>query len=126
MKHRIIAASAGAKVAAIIQYTNIEAVPIRVRQTVMAMGITWRKQEILIINCYAPPRDDVKEIVQEIEEILDTVSYEKIILLGDINAKSTVWGAVRQMKQVESFPNSLFQKIGIFGMILSHSRPFRQ
>lgn len=92
IKHRIFAASAGAKVATIIHDTNIEALPIRVRQTLIAVGITWRKQKMLIINCYAPPRDDINDTIQEIEEVLETASYKRIVVLGDFNAKSTVWG----------------------------------
>lgn len=92
IKHRIIAASAGAKVATIIHDTNIEALPIRVQQTFIAVGITWRKQKMLIINCYAPPREDINDTIQEIEEVLEAVSYERIVVVGDFNAKSTVWG----------------------------------
>lgn len=92
IKHRIFAAPAGAKVATVIHDTNVEALPIRVRQTLIAVGVTWRKQKMLIINCYAPPRDDINDTIQEIEEVLETTSYERIVVLGDFNAKSTVWG----------------------------------
>lgn len=92
IKHRIIAAAAGAKTAIIIHKASIGVLPVRVRQSLIAVVITWQKEKILVLNGYAAPREDINDTVQEIEEVLHTVSYEKVILAGDFNAKSTVRG----------------------------------
>lgn len=64
----------------------------RVRQTMVATEITWHKHKVLVTNCYAPPRGDINETLGEIEDVLENFCYEKTIVLGDFNAKSTVWG----------------------------------
>lgn len=92
LTHRVIAASGNAKVATVVHDSEIKLLPIKISQKLVATSVTWQHHDLLIVNCYAPPSEDIKDTITEIEELFAIHQFDKVLLLGDFNAKSTVWG----------------------------------
>lgn len=61
--------------------------------------LTLTMKDYTIICCYISPNIDILEYEQEVDNIMDTANNKDVIILGDINAKSTYWGAPKSDKK---------------------------
>ncbi|GBO11879.1 Retrovirus-related Pol polyprotein from type-1 retrotransposable element R1 [Araneus ventricosus] len=53
--------------------------------------IRVRGKNILVISCYGPPKENINELLEELDECL-TFTHDHLLLTGDFNAKSPLWG----------------------------------
>lgn len=91
MKHKIIAASENPKTAIIIHNNDIAVFPTVITDTLIALNITWHSYTALVINCYAPPKEDINNVIRKLSEITHKQNCH-ILVAGDFNAKNPLWG----------------------------------
>ena len=60
--------------------------------TVAANVITWHGLHVLIINLYLRPRQPIEQELSAISQILHKRSEENVIVAGDWNSRSSMWG----------------------------------
>ncbi|GBN91934.1 hypothetical protein AVEN_235984-1 [Araneus ventricosus] len=58
---------------------------------VVGVVIRVRGKNILVISCYGPPKENINELLEELDECL-TFTHDHLLLTGDFNAKSPLWG----------------------------------
>lgn len=67
----------------------------KTERNIIAIVITTKTEELLLINVYAPPNDDIKETIKEVKEITDKFEHLPTLIVGDFNAKNPVWGGAQ-------------------------------
>ena len=78
---------------------------IKVTEAITGNGYVGIKtQDITYISCYAPPNESIKnytEFLENLEEQIrtQTNSGREVVITGDFNAKSGLWGAVKEDKR---------------------------
>lgn len=91
--HKIIAHNKNPKTAVIIHNEKIAVFPILIEEKVIAIVVTNDNNKYLIINCYSPPQESISYILSKIENVIQGVAHNKLIILGDFNAKNKIWGS---------------------------------
>lgn len=93
LKHKVIANNKDPKTAIIIHKENITAFPIIIEQKLIAVKINKGERELLIINCYCPPNENVERAMSAIGNILQKFIDINTIIMGDFNSKHQIWGS---------------------------------
>lgn len=57
------------------------------------MKITKGNREIIIINCYVPPRETINTALVKIEDLICKFNDSEVLIMGDFNAKGEIWGS---------------------------------
>lgn len=78
------------KTAIILHNNEIAAFPIVISETLIAVNISWKSHTVLMINCYAPPKEDINLVSNQIEEIIRNQKGH-VLVVGDFNAKNPIW-----------------------------------
>lgn len=91
LKDKIIAAPQKPKTAIVIHNNEIAAFPVIVTDTLIAVKLTWQSRTALVLNCYAPPKDDINQLIDQIAEITRQQNGS-VLVAGDFNAKNPLWG----------------------------------
>ncbi|GBO13378.1 hypothetical protein AVEN_224433-1 [Araneus ventricosus] len=58
----------------------------------VAKEIELSGEKFPMISVYCSPSEELGENINEISTLLLSFSQEKIVILGDFNAKSSIWG----------------------------------
>ncbi|KAH9368137.1 hypothetical protein HPB48_018830 [Haemaphysalis longicornis] len=92
LKHIISAVSKDPK-SAIIVYKNLSMLPAFIAQNLVSAKITKGNRGILITSCYCPPNGDINTDLSKIEEIIQRHRSVEVLIGGDFNARSQIWGS---------------------------------
>ena len=68
---------------------------------ICAITLYLKTEKIRLINCYDPPIHNAERTstpMTDYEKIIDQISTENYILLGDVNAHNRVWGPTQDTK----------------------------
>lgn len=93
IKHKIIAFSNTPKTAIIVHKEDIAIFPLIIEQNLLAAKIKKGNREIVVVNCYCPPRESVNATLSKIENFIRNSNYLDILIMGDFNAKAELWGS---------------------------------
>ncbi|GBM33179.1 hypothetical protein AVEN_83687-1 [Araneus ventricosus] len=75
----------------LISNLDIKVFPLKILKK-LAIKIELSGEKLFLISVYCPPSDDLGENINEITALLLRFPEEKIIILRDFNAKSSIWG----------------------------------
>lgn len=57
------------------------------------MKVTKGNREVILINCYCPPRETINTEISKIENLIGKFKDSEILIMGDFNAKNELWGS---------------------------------
>lgn len=95
IKDNVIAFETKPRVAMVIHDNFCDAFPITVARDLLVVRCNTENQTFVLANVYIPPDDDITPWLQIITEVVEQHKSEKLILLGDFNAKNPSWGGQR-------------------------------
>ncbi|GBN85862.1 Putative protein in type-1 retrotransposable element R1DM [Araneus ventricosus] len=78
------------RVATIIKST-LKFIKIEVVRDMVVLSVTWNDMEYIIINIYCSPSENLDSQILKLETICYRFSNNRIIIMGDFNAKSSAW-----------------------------------
>lgn len=93
IKHKIIAFEKEPKTAIIIHKGDISIFPIVIEQKMIVAKVIKGIRELLIINCYCPPHEKISPVLSKIENVIRTINFTEILIIGDFNSKNKLWGS---------------------------------
>lgn len=59
---------------------------------VAAIRCRWSGERVLVVMCYCAPSEDIGLVLEPLDPLLNAYPNDNVILVGDFNAKSTIWG----------------------------------
>ncbi|GBN05857.1 hypothetical protein AVEN_121115-1 [Araneus ventricosus] len=71
---------------------EIKVFPLKILKKLVAIEIEISGDKLLMISVYCPPSEELGENINEISTLLLRFSEERIVILGDFNAKLSIWG----------------------------------
>ncbi|GBN38630.1 hypothetical protein AVEN_259880-1 [Araneus ventricosus] len=74
----------------LISNPDIKVFPLKVLKKLVAIEIELSGEKFLMISVYCPPSEELDENINEISTIFLRFSQEKIVILGDFNAKLSI------------------------------------
>ncbi|GBM32828.1 hypothetical protein AVEN_216533-1 [Araneus ventricosus] len=83
----------------------LQAMKVFSASNVVGMTFNWGRKNILLLSIYSPPSEDISITLQQIEDCL-TIPHDGVILAGDFNAKSPIWGAPKKMREAKTLRTS--------------------
>lgn len=92
IKNRIIAHNENPKASIIIHSNLINIFPLQIEEEFVAVVVKFKNKELLIINCYAPPKGNIESLLFKIDNVIQKLKIKNVIIAGDFNAKSHTWG----------------------------------
>ncbi|KAF8768425.1 hypothetical protein HNY73_021248 [Argiope bruennichi] len=76
----------------IIVYNKyLQAIKVFSSSNIIAVTIPFRKSILMIISVYYPPSEEIETTLIELENCLQH-SHDRVLIAGDFNVKSTIWG----------------------------------
>ncbi|GBO35019.1 Retrovirus-related Pol polyprotein from type-1 retrotransposable element R1 [Araneus ventricosus] len=78
-------------------------------RNVMGVMFNWGSKNILLMSIYSPPSEDINVTLQEIDSCL-SIPHDGVILAGDFNAKSPIWGGTQEDDRGQSLAALAFSK----------------
>lgn len=57
---------------------------------VMIIHCRWSDEKELVVMCYGAPSEDIDLVLEALDTLLKAYPNNKVILVGDFNAKSTI------------------------------------
>lgn len=95
IKDNVLAFETKPRVAMVIHDNFCDAFPITITRDLLVVRCNTESETFVLANVYIPPDDDISPWLQIIAEIAEQHKNEKLILLGDFNAKNPSWGGQR-------------------------------
>ncbi|GBM63902.1 Putative protein in type-1 retrotransposable element R1DM [Araneus ventricosus] len=80
------------KAGIIIFQQDISVMKMCATKNAVAVIISYRNLNLLVVSVYCPPSEDLSDSLQDIESCLQH-PYDRVIIAGDFNSKSPVWGS---------------------------------
>lgn len=91
-KYSVVAINDQPRTAIVVTTKNINYNIIKCDKDFNIINITYNKDNVIVINMYSPPSSDFEEYVNTLDHYLNVYSNCKIIIVGDFNAKYSIWG----------------------------------
>ncbi|GBM54901.1 hypothetical protein AVEN_77812-1 [Araneus ventricosus] len=76
---------------------------------VVVMTFNWGRKNILLLSIYSPPSEDISITLQQIEDCLN-IQHDGVILAGDFNAKSPIWGGTQEDERGKDLADFAFSR----------------
>lgn len=92
MNDIVIAADTQPLCAVVIRNNSVTVFPIKVDRDKIIVKIENRNTKIVIICLYSSPSINFTEFLFTLNELISNISHEYVIIGGDFNAKSSIWG----------------------------------
>ncbi|GBN04427.1 hypothetical protein AVEN_230449-1 [Araneus ventricosus] len=70
---------------------SLQAIQVYFSNNIVAVLVQVRKKNILIVSCYCPPKEDIAISLRDLENCI-TIQHDHVLITGDFNSKSPVWG----------------------------------
>lgn len=83
------------RTAIVIHSKAFDIFPLCIERDLIALKLDTKQQELIIINVYIAPDDDINNHLNKIENIILNHNNSQILILGDFNAKNPAWGGTR-------------------------------
>lgn len=83
----------------IISNTDFLVLPVLISRKLVALKISFGKNEWLLVSIYCPPSHDFEEDLDNLIPVLIQNQDVKTLILGDFNAKSPIWGPTQSDKR---------------------------
>ncbi|PZO93252.1 MAG: hypothetical protein DI617_08965 [Streptococcus pyogenes] len=93
--HYCIIASNREPKAALILNKTLRALPILVEKDLVCAKIDTSSGQYIVFSVYSSPSDDIEAKLLHMEATVTKYKEEKILMFGDFNAKSAIWGPRR-------------------------------
>lgn len=58
----------------------------------VAFRCRWSGEWVLVVSCYCAPSEDIDLVFEQVDKLLGTYPDDNVVLVGDLNAKSTIGG----------------------------------
>ncbi|GBM99773.1 hypothetical protein AVEN_101023-1 [Araneus ventricosus] len=102
----------------LISNPDIEVFPLKILKTLVAIEIKVSVEKFLMISVYCPPSEELGENINEIITLLLRFSQEKILIFGDFDAKSSIWGP----RNTDKRGNIVHDLINQFDLVVINDR----
>lgn len=110
------------RAAIIIHNSRIKVVPLAVNKDDIILSIHWNEVDFLVYCTYCPPSTPISDKITDLENVLVKYDNHKIIICGDFNAKSELWGENKMDSRGHELIN-LILKYNIHILNDPHSKP---
>ncbi|GBM57503.1 hypothetical protein AVEN_137936-1 [Araneus ventricosus] len=101
-----------------ISNPDIKVFPLKILKKLVAIEIELSGEKFLMISVYCPPSEELGDNINEISALLLCFSQEKIVILGDFNAKSSIWGP----RNTDKRGNIVHDLINQFDLVVINDR----
>ncbi|GBM10985.1 hypothetical protein AVEN_1321-1 [Araneus ventricosus] len=77
---------------AILVRKSLNFMPLKIERDLIVLNIDFKGLNVLFMRLYCPANDNLTDYIIKIESAVQRFWYQKIIVNGVFNAKSTAWG----------------------------------
>lgn len=78
--------------AIVVRNRRLMPFPIKINRKQIIVNLDYKEEKITLISIYCPPSSNFTELLFELNNDLRKLQYSNLVIGGDFNAKSSIWG----------------------------------